>query len=121
MLARSALRPVGQSSAARGHPPCPGCQVVGRSDLAAVEVVGKVFKVQEELAFLQKRLSISCLNPGSRLSGVATLYCWGSTPLHCPSQLSCHNHTRLYHLEALQGRAQLADEDGELRGALAGG
>ena len=94
---------------------------MGLSDLAAVEVVGKVFEVQEELAFLQGRLSINCLDPGSRLSGIATLYLWGSTPLHCPSQLPCHNHTRLHHLKALQSRAQLANEDGELRGALAGG
>ena len=94
---------------------------MGLPGLAAIEVVGKVLKVQEELAFLRGRLSISRLSPGSRLSGVATLYCWGSTPLHCPSQLPCHKRTRLHHLQALQGRAQLADEDGELRGALAGG
>ena len=60
---------------------------MGLPGLAAVEVVGKVFEVQEELAFLQGSLSISRLDPGSRLSGGATLYCWGSTP--CTAPHSC--------------------------------
>ena len=60
---------------------------MGLSDLAAVQAVGKVLKVQEELAFLQGRLSIICCYSGSRMSRVATLYCWWSTPLHCPPHL----------------------------------